>query len=350
MQNLEQKDPSSFKYPYGIHKYINLENELVYCDIRDPAKLTPISFNTDKYLSVETHGGVRQVTPENWAEAIRNYRPDVAASMADTVTDLDVKTKRIKRSVDRTLRWLDENLNKIKDLEIPVFAPVMGHTDVEERARSATETAERDVQGFIVNLFGLEKDQLSKHVKASTDNLPNDKPRVGYGFASPEGILEGVANGIDLFDGTYAYIVTDKGRAISFKFGEELKNAAESKNQPKTINLWDSQLAHAFEPIDTTCGCEACSRPHTKAYIHHLLNAHEMLGPILLMSHNIYQLDKFMAAVRKSIENQQFEQDMESFMNFYSHKKEVNGRDDHEDEVDDQSLGVHLKKKRTLLL
>ncbi|CEP07459.1 hypothetical protein [Parasitella parasitica] len=350
---LEQKDPSSFKYPHGIHKYINFEDELIYCDIRDPVKFSPISFNTDKYLSINTHGGVRQVTPDNWAEAIRIYRPDVVASMADAISDLGAKTKRITRSVDRTLTWLDDNLKKIQvlsDLEIPVFAPVMGHTDVGERARSATETAERDVQGFIVNMLGLEEEQLGDHVKASTDNLPKDKPRVGYGLASPESILVGVANGIDLFDGTYAYKVTEKGRAISFKFGEELKNAAESQNQPKTISLWDSQLAHTFEPIDTTCGCEACSRPHTKAYIHHLLNAHEMLGPILLMGHNIYQLDKFMACIRKSIENNQFKEDMQAFMKHYSHKKEVNGRDDHEDEMDDQSLGVHLKKKRTLLL
>ncbi|EPB87465.1 hypothetical protein HMPREF1544_05775 [Mucor circinelloides 1006PhL] len=349
-QFLEQREPSSLKYPHGIHKYINLEDALIYCDVRDPLRLSPISFNTDKYLSVETHGGVRQVTPDNWAEAMSVYRPDVVASMADTITDLEAKTKRIKRSVDRSLRWLDENLKKTKELEIPVFAPVMGHTDVEERARSATETAERDVQGFIVNVLGLDKDQLSKHVKASTDNLPKDKPRIAYGLASPESILQGVANGIDLFDGTYAYKVTEKGRAISFKFGEELNDTAGSTEQPKTINLWDSQLAHTFEPLDSTCGCEACSRPHTKAYIHHLLNAHEMLAPILLMSHNVYQLEKFMASIRKSIENQRFEQDMEAFMKYYSHKKEANGMEDHEDEVDDQSLGVHLKKKRTLLL
>jgi queuine tRNA-ribosyltransferase subunit QTRTD1 len=75
------------------------------------------------------------------------YRPDVTATMSDTITDLDAKTKRIKRSVDRSLRWLDENLIKTKELDIPVFAHVMGHTDLEERARSAIATAERDVQG-----------------------------------------------------------------------------------------------------------------------------------------------------------------------------------------------------------
>lgn len=81
---------------------------------------------------------------------------------------------------------------------------------------------------------------------------------------------------------SYAFKVTEKGRAITLKFGDELKDKSESATS-KTINLWDAGLAHSFEPIDTTCKCDACSRPHTKAYIHHLLNAHEMLGPILLM-------------------------------------------------------------------
>lgn len=353
-QFLEQKDPSSFKYPHGLHKYLHLENNLLYCDVRDPLKISPVSFNTDKYLSVDTHGGVRQVTPALWAEAMGIYRPDLVASMCDTITDLEAKTKRIKKSVDRTLRWLDENLQKSKELEIPLLAHVVGHTDVEERARSSRATAEREVEGFVINVHGLDKDSLATHIKASTDHLPADKPRLAYGLASPEGILEGVSNGVDLFDGSYAYKATERGRAIIFKFGEDLKlkegEEKEEKNQPKTLNLWDSGLAQTFEPLDTSCGCDACSRPHSKAYIHHLLNAHEMLGPILLMSHNIYQLDKFMQSIRTSIENNRFEKDREVFMKYYSHVKEGDGMKNHEDEIDTECLGVHLKKKRTLKL
>ncbi|KAI8969046.1 tRNA-guanine(15) transglycosylase-like protein [Mycotypha africana] len=288
------------------------------------------------------------MTPDLWAQAITTLKPDIMVAMADTVTDLEAKTKRIRRSVDRSLRWLDDNLEKSKDTGIPIFAHVMGHTDIEERGRSAKETAERDVQGFVVNVLGLKEDQLSQLVKASTENLPTDKPRVAYGLSTPEGILEGVKNGVDLFDGSYAYKVTEKGRAITFRFGEDL-NKDTSTDHPKTLNLWDKQLSHAFEPIDKDCGCYACTRPHTKAYIHHLLNAHEMLAPILLMSHNIYQLDRFMASIRKSIDNNKFDEDKESFMNYYSHSIEIDGRRGHEDEVDTESLGVHLKKKRAML-
>ncbi|KAG0750128.1 hypothetical protein G6F57_003508 [Rhizopus arrhizus] len=347
-QFLEQKDSSSFKFPHGLHQYLHLEDLLLFCDLRDPLKLAPTAFNTDKYLSVESHGGVRQVTPALWAEAVKAYRPDLVAPMADAVTDLEAKNKRIIRSVNRSLRWLDENLKTAKELDIPVFAHVLGHTNAEERARSAKETASRDVEGFIVNMLGLDYDQIPSLLRASTDALPTKKPRLGYGLATPEKILEGVSNGIDLFDGTYAYKATEKGRAIIFKFGQDLTND-EKTQQAKTLNLWEPSFAHDFEPLDTTCGCHACKRPHNKAYIHHLLNAHEMLGPILLMSHNIYQLDQFMAAIRTSIENNQFEQDKDRFMKYFSHAIEVDGMKNHVDEVDNESLGVPLKKKRTIL-
>ncbi|KAI8978395.1 tRNA-guanine(15) transglycosylase-like protein [Pilobolus umbonatus] len=269
--------------------------------------------------------------------------------MSDLVTDIEAKNKRIRRSVDRTLRWLDDNLAKAQAVNVPVFAHVMGHTDLEERARSATETAQRDVQGFIINLLGLEQEDLWNRVRASTDNLPKDKPRVAYGLSTPENILEGVKNGIDLFDGSYAYKATEKGRAIIFKFGDALADQTKS-DQPKTLDLWSVDMAHAFDRLDKTCGCHACTRPHTRAYIHHLLNAHEMLAPILLMSHNIYQLDQFMASIRKSIEHNTFEKDVEMFMKYYSHGSETDGKKNHVDEVDNESLGVPLKKKRTLLL
>ncbi|KAI8099081.1 tRNA-guanine(15) transglycosylase-like protein [Halteromyces radiatus] len=345
---LEEKEPSSLKYPYGIHKYTHLENHLVFCDMRDPQNDHPVTFNTDKYLSVDTHGGVRQVTPELWSKVLETYQPDIYAAMADIICDKDAKMKRVKRSVDRTLRWLDQCLPKAKELGTPIFAPVMGHTSVEERQRSSKETMERDVEGFTVSVLGLKKDDFTSLLQASLEPLPVNKPKLAYGLTSPEHILMGVANGVDLFDGSYAYTMTERGRAISINFGENLTKM--DGKVDKTINMWDTKLAQTFEPLDPTCGCYSCTTPHTKAYIHHLLNAHEMLATILLMGHNIYQLGQFMESIRKSIDGNRFQQDMQSFMEKYNHAKEVDGEQGHVDELDAESLGVAIKKKRTLLL
>ncbi|CAO3678293.1 unnamed protein product [Rhizopus stolonifer] len=320
---LEQKGAPSFKFPQGLHTYLHLENALLFCDVRDPYKLSSVSFNTDNHVSVKSHAGIQRITPDIWAEAIHAYRPDVVASMADTISDVTIKSKRIPRSVNRTLCWLDENLVQAKKLDIPLFAHLMGHHHPEERARSAQETAERDVQGFILNMTDLDPSLLL----ASIDKLPKDRPRMAYGLSTPERILAGISHGVDLFDGSYAHQLTLGGHAMVFKFGQQLAH--------KTLCLHDPRFAHDFDALDNTCGCHACSR-HSKAYIHHLLNAHEMLGPILLMSHNVYQLEQFMADVRISIQDGSFEENHARFVQCYS-----------EDQV--ESLAIPSKNKRTVL-
>ncbi|CDS14037.1 hypothetical protein LRAMOSA06208 [Lichtheimia ramosa] len=347
---VDKKEPPSFNYPHGLHKYLNMQDQLLFLDVRDPNKLAPTAANSDKFIAVDTNSGVQRLTAETWIKALNAYRPDWCASLADTVkAGEEIKPKRIIKAVDRTLRWLNESLPKAQELNIPVMAPVVGYNNEEERVRSAVATAEKDVQGFILNAFELKDDEIDKCFKSTIDHLPKDKPRLAYGLSTPEKILQGISNGIDLFDGSYAYQMTEKGRAITFKFGEAADVETKSEPEEKTLNLWKKDLSQTFEPIDPKCKCYSCSTPHTQAYIHHLLNAHEMLGPLLLMSHNVYQLEQFMASIRKSIEENRFEQDMEAFMKRYSHEVETNGKLEHQDEIDADSLGNHVSKKRQRL-
>ncbi|CAO3593338.1 unnamed protein product [Absidia cylindrospora] len=111
---LAEKEPSSLKYKHGIHKYVNLENQIIFCDTRDPQKIPLKSFNTDKHLSIDTNSGLRPMTLEQWKTIVEIYQPDLVAAMADIICDKDAKTRRIIRSVDRSLRWLDECLSKAK--------------------------------------------------------------------------------------------------------------------------------------------------------------------------------------------------------------------------------------------
>ncbi|KAI8062510.1 tRNA-guanine(15) transglycosylase-like protein [Gongronella butleri] len=342
--SLEEKDPSSLKFTAGLHKYLNLEGQLVFCDVRDPQKNTLKAINTDKYLSIDTHGGTRQITPELWTRILQSYRPDLIATMADTINDKDPGVKRIRRSVDRTLKWLDACLAKAKGDATPIIAHVMGNDNVEERKRSSEETAKRDVQGFVLDVHTLDHAKFDDFIKASLEPLPADKLRIGYGLIAPEQILRGVRHGIDMFDGSYAYRTTQRGRAIMFKYGADSHS---DELQEKTLNLWDKQYADAFEPLDATCTCYACSRGQTRAYIHHLLNAHEMLATILLMSHNVFKMNEFMQAIRTSIDEGQFDKRTDAFMRQYKHDKETDGELSHEDEISAQSLGVSIKKKRT---
>ncbi|KAI8880560.1 tRNA-guanine transglycosylase [Backusella circina FSU 941] len=266
--------------------------------------------------------------------------------MTDSINDLDAGNRRIRKSVDRSLRWLDECLHELNNKDIAVFATVMGHTNELERTRSAIETSKRNIQGFIIHLNGLKNEQLTRQIRASIDHLAHDKPRLAYGLSTPEGILHGISNGIDMFDGSYAFKLTENGRAIMFKFGDEYSE--NTKDGKRSLNLWDSSFGQDFEPLDPSCGCSACSRPHSRAYIHHLLTAYEMLASALLMSHNIYQLDQFMTSIRNSIKEGRFEQDKYMFLQHYSHDSENDGKVKHMDELDTESLGIPVKKKRAV--
>ncbi|CAG8541912.1 4639_t:CDS:2 [Dentiscutata erythropus] len=238
---LEAQPPPSTHFVGGIHKFLNLEDYLLFFDVRDSGKLQHISFNTDKFVSVVTDQGCRKVTPEEYVRYMNIYNPDIFASMADLISVKNPSLKRVKKSVDRTLNWLDETLEKTEE-GIHVFGVVTGHDRHEERVRSAQETASRNVAGFVLN--GLDLDMTSKErldlMKISLNHLPKNKPRVAYGLGAP-----GLTIGIDIFDTSYPSEETSLGHGLTFLI---LENGIQNE-QEKFINLWDNKYRTDFRPI-----------------------------------------------------------------------------------------------------
>ncbi|RUO97643.1 tRNA-guanine(15) transglycosylase-like protein, partial [Jimgerdemannia flammicorona] len=230
-QFFEEASPSSLKYPGGLHKFLHMEVRpslfslppLRYSlpnlstptshssHLRDPTSHHPtVSANTDKFVSVTTHGGVRQVTSGLYAEVMSAYQPDVLVSLADVVMDERPSLKRVRKSVDRTGKWLDEAL-KARKVDIQcvrrigtthIFAVLVGSHIKDERIRAAQMAATRGVGGFVLNAHGLGTTAQERvdHLKVSLVEVPEEKPRVAYGFGRPEDVLVAVANGLDLFD------------------------------------------------------------------------------------------------------------------------------------------------------
>ncbi|RIA89345.1 tRNA-guanine(15) transglycosylase-like protein [Glomus cerebriforme] len=315
---IDIQPPPSTQFPGGIHKFLNFEGYLVFFDVRDSGKLKSVSYNTDKYVSIYTCHGVRQITSDSYIKYMNIYKPDIFASLADKITDETPSLKRIKKSVDRTLKWLD---NALSNEGIQVFGVLTGHNNQEERIRSAQETAKRNVAGFVLNGNFLENTSRERinMLKSSLDHLPSTKPRLAYGLGTPEDIILGVSEGIDLFDTAYSVKMTDAGHA--FIFSLDLKNDLDSsKQQQQTINLWDTNFRNDVQPLLIGCQCYSCQN-HTRAYIHHLLNAHEMLATVLLMSHNLYHYTNFFKTIRESINQNTFFQKAEQFFKVYGEQK-----------------------------
>jgi queuine tRNA-ribosyltransferase len=120
--------------------------------------------------------------------------------------------------------------------------------------------------------------------------LPAGAPRYFMGIGDPEGILEVIARGVDMFDCVLPTRTARTGSALTWE---------------GRLNLRNARFARDAGPLDERCGCRACAG-FTRAYVRHLVTQREMLGLILLSEHNIRFLNDLTAGARAAIERGDF--------------------------------------------
>jgi queuine tRNA-ribosyltransferase len=121
--------------------------------------------------------------------------------------------------------------------------------------------------------------------------LPADKPRYFMGIGDPEGVIEVISRGVDMFDCVLPTRTARTGSALTWE---------------GRLNLRNARFARDAGPLDESCTCPACSR-FSRAYIRHLVNQQEILGLRLLSLHNLRFLIDLVAAAREQIERGGFE-------------------------------------------
>lgn len=309
----------------GLQHLLGLHEYVFAAVARDSVQCLPECNASNKFgASFETTCGRRLIKPVEYVELISSMRPDIWASLADEVPSW-VSDKRNKTSVDRTVRWLDECIN-LNSTGGAIFGAIVGGNDMEERQRCALEVVKRNVSGYWIGGFGLGEsiDERPALLDAVTDVLPEELPRMICGLGLPEEILQGIAAGVDLFDSAYIYHLTLGGFALTFPLNgiaekrpdTHLNDDASDRTK---INLRATLYRKDTSPILEGCNCYACLN-HTKAYINHLLNVHEMLAQILLEIHNTHHYLGFFRSIREAIKAGKFQQ---------YHQKFVEGRRNH---------------------
>ena len=126
---------------------------------------------------------------------------------------------------------------------------------------------------------------------------PEPLPALSHGVGKPSDIVGAVARGIDMFD---CVLPTRSGRT------------AQAWTRTGFLNLRNSRHAEDTSPIDPTCACETC-RSHSRAYLHHLTKAKEILGSILLTWHNVHHYQTLMLEMREAIRSHRFADFQASF-------------------------------------
>jgi len=171
------------------------------------------------------------------------------------------------------------------------------------RSMCAEELVAMDFPGYAIGgvSVGEGLELLKQVVEYTAPFLPENKPRYLMGVGLPEDILESVERGMDMFD---CVIPTRYARSATL-FTRRGK-----------IRLTHKNYRRDFYPIEPNCGCYAC-RNFSRAYIHHLFNANEVLSAILASIHNVQFYLDMMAEVRESIEKGLFAEYKREFLGGY---------------------------------
>jgi queuine tRNA-ribosyltransferase len=159
------------------------------------------------------------------------------------------------------------------------------HADL--RQRSAARLVEIGFDGYAIGGLAIGEGQATTFamVEASVPALPEDRPRYLMGVGKPGDLVGAVKRGVDMFD---CVLPTRSGRT-----GQAFTRAG-------TLNLRNARHADDPAPIDELCRCPACTG-FSRAYLHHLTKAREILASMLLTTHNLTYYADLMADLRAAI-------------------------------------------------
>lgn len=211
--------------------------------------------------------------------------------------------KYAARSTEKTIRWAKECKSAHKKSDQALFGIVQGSVHEDLRIMCARELVKLDLPGYAIGgvSVGEGLDLLKKVVQYTAPHLPPEKPRYLMGVGLPEDILESVERGIDMFD---CVIPTRYARSATL-FTRRGK-----------IRLTNKNYRRDFFPIEPNCACYAC-RNFTRAYMHHLFNANEVLSAILASIHNVQFYLDMMSEIREAIEQDLFLEYKNNFLQSY---------------------------------
>ncbi len=236
-------------------------------------------------------GALLELTPERAVAIQENLGSDIAMCLDECPT-ADASPEVMRDAVRRTIVWAERCRAAHRRPDQALFAIVQGGTDVALRAECAAALSALDFPGYALGGFSVGETpaQMVAALEPSAALLPSHKPRYLMGVGRPQDILDGIRYGIDLFD---CVLPTRNGRnACAF-------------TAAGTLRLRNARHKRDSRPLESDCLCYTC-RHFSRAYLHHLFQAKEMLGPTLLSLHNIAYYLRFMAEARRAIEERRF--------------------------------------------
>jgi queuine tRNA-ribosyltransferase len=236
-------------------------------------------------------GQAERFTPELAARVQALLGSDIAMCL-DICSPAGVARAELEEAVRRTTVWAQRQRDLPRGPGQLRFGITQGGLDEELRRRSSEDLVALDFDGYAIGglSVGEHREPMFEATAAAADMLPIEKPRYFMGIGDPEGVLEVISRGVDMFDCVLPTRTARTGSALTHE---------------GRLNLRNARFARDERPLDDECSCPACAR-FSRAYIRHLVNQQEILGLRLLSLHNLRFLLDLVAAARQAIERGEF--------------------------------------------
>ncbi len=235
-------------------------------------------------------GSEIRLTPETSMRIQHDLDSDISMVLdecpAPAATEAD-----LERAVERSLRWAQRSLDAHREQgsDRAVFAILQGGRNESLRRSMAESLRSMSFDGFALGGIGVGEDReaIAWTIERCASMLPEEAPRYLMGVASPREMWLAVRNGIDLFDCVMP-----------------TRNARNGTLFTRSGLLRARNACHAEDPapIDPCCPCTLC-RHYSRAYLRHLFNSGEMLGPILATAHNLTFFARLLSDMRQWIQS-----------------------------------------------
>ena len=286
----------------GLHKFMNWPGPILTdsggFQVMSLGALRKISENGVVFRS-HIDGSKYELTPERSIEIQHLLDADISMCF-DECTPFPATLEVARDSMLLSMRWAQRSKNAFVDrLGYTLFGIVQGGIYPELRAESASKLREIDFDGYAIGglAVGEGQDLMFKCLDFTVPLLPFNAPHYLMGVGKPSDIVGAVLRGVDMFD---CVMPTRSGRT------------GQGFTRLGTVNIRNARHADDPRPLDAECNCHCC-KCYSRAYLHHLFKAKEILGVILLTWHNIQYYQDLMLGLRNTIKNNSLDQFVKEF-------------------------------------
>ena len=278
----------------GLHKFMAWDKTILTdsggYQVFSLSSLTKID---DKGVEFASHvDGAKVYLDARRATEIQNRLGADIIMCFDQCAAFGCKESELRKAVERTISWASVCKDSHSNDKQMLFGIVQGGIEMDLRTECASELVKLDFDGYAIGGLSVGEGHVNmiKTTEHTVDYLPDDKPRYLMGVGTPADIIAAVRMGVDMFD---CVLPTRNGRN-SFAF-----------TGAGPVRLRNNAHINDGSPIEDGCDCYSC-RNFSRGAIRHFFNIGEMLGPILVSTHNLRFYQRLMAKIREVIAEGQF--------------------------------------------